>query len=129
MAEVGTMTVPTHMHYAPSMSEYRTTWTASAGGIVSGINKTFGTGYLVAVRIIPNLGGTQPTNLFDVTLLDSDGLDLLGGYGADCANTGPTQILLDPPVPVNGTSLQVTVNNAGASTTGEVVIIVGAEGD
>lgn len=46
------------------------------------------------VVFVPNLAGTQPTNLFDVTMVDVSGADLLGTAGGNLVNTGPTSTAL-----------------------------------
>ena len=102
---------------------YRMTWTSDGSGDVSATAVPIVSGLLRSVTVIPvTSGGTQPDNLFDVTLLDVDALDLLGGGGANCVNTGPTMI--DMGVVFPGGNVYPTVANAGAANVGEIVIVV-----
>src|SRR4051812_13185741 len=69
-------------------------WVSDAsGGAVSGIPTTFPVnGVLLAVEFVPDGGGTAPTNLYDVTLTDTAGVDVLGGQGANLANNANTVV-------------------------------------
>lgn len=122
----GTIGTATVMNYsAPggsSYTSYRMSWLSDGSGDVSATAVKISGGLLRSVTVIPNTGATQPTNLFDVTLLDADTLDLLGGGGANCVNTGPTMI--DMGVVFPGGSVYPTIANAGATKTGELVIVV-----
>jgi hypothetical protein len=106
---------------------YSVAWTSTAGGAVSGNPFSIVAGRLLSVRFVP--GGTTPTDLYDVTLVDSDGTissgDLLSGTGADRSNATSSILSFDPPIYEDGTrTLDVVVANAGASKTGTVVILV-----
>lgn len=103
-------------------SSRRLLTTHASTGDVSGVAVTLPACRIKEMKFIPNLAGTQPTNLFDATLLDSDGLDLLGGGGANLLNTGPTLIQLD--VEFRGGVLYPTIVNAGNSKTITLVITV-----
>lgn len=61
-----------------------------ATGAVSGTTGLADGMELERVVFVPNLGATQPTNLFDVTLKDDTTLDVLGALGANIVNTGPS---------------------------------------
>jgi len=53
-------------------------------------------GTIEQIDFVPSQGsGTQPTNDFDVTLLDGSGVDALGGTGADLANDAITTIRIN----------------------------------
>jgi hypothetical protein len=39
-------------------------------------------GHLAAVKFIPGAGGTQPSNGYNVTMIDADGADLFNPTGA-----------------------------------------------
>jgi hypothetical protein len=112
--------------------QYTVAWTSDAadGSVaanVSGNGFAIRSGYLESIRFIP--GSTAPTNLYDVTLTDSDGTiasgDLLSGTGADRSSTLSSVLTFDPPIFMDGTrTLAVVVANAGNSKTGRVVILV-----
>ena len=57
-------------------------WTSAADGTATEISPQMG-GLLYRVVNAPNTGATQPTNLYDLTLTDAHGLDMLGGAGAN----------------------------------------------
>lgn len=125
MAAVGSIT--------ESISKTRTVksialdWTSSAGGAVSGIPSTGISGLIERVVFVPGASGVQPTDAYDVTLLDEDGLDMLAGKGGNLSNANPTQICplvgdgttTDHPVAVDG-QLTLVVANAGAAKQGRV---------
>lgn len=91
-------------------------------------------GEIQRVVFIPSSGGTAPTALYDVTLTDSDGVDVLAGQGANLAASGNTHVC--PGVPLkDGTTtsvvpvvvdsiLTLNVTNAGAAKAGTVVVYV-----
>ena len=96
--------------------------TDSSAGTVTEVAVALPAGMIRAVEFIPNLAGTQPTNLFDATLLDADSLDLLGGGGANLINTGPTLIQTDVLFP--GGSVYPTIAAGGNSKTITLVLTV-----
>ncbi|MEX2113320.1 MAG: hypothetical protein WD845_09050 [Pirellulales bacterium] len=130
--------------------KYSFAWLSDAAGDVSG-NYTNGVGSVTAapdvwgfpgaiigtlhrVAFIPDGGGTQPTTLYDVTLLDENAIDVLGGQGANLSNSVASHVC--PGVPLkDGTTtgttpiklrdvLQLVVANAGNAKGGTVVLYV-----
>lgn len=107
-------------------------WTSTAGGAVSGNLTDYLSGVLARVAFVPNTSSTQPTNLYDITLLDENGIDVLAGQGADLSNATATAVI--PGVPLkDGTTtsvgpaqiddkLELRVANAGSAKTGTVVL-------
>jgi hypothetical protein len=110
-------------------------WTSDAAtGAVSGTYTGIISGVVLRVVIIPNSGGTQPDNLYDVTLLDEGGVDILSGLGANLTNT-TTYDKIPGVVHTDGTTtstapraisdkLELRVANAGNSKGGQVVLYV-----
>ncbi len=101
-------------------------WTSSAGGAVSGNPFAIGAGKIQQVAFIPNLAGTQPTDLYDVTMVDGNGGgDYLAGKGANLSNAAASIGVQAAPLswPMGGT-LDLVVANAGNAKTGTVVILV-----
>jgi len=83
------------------------------------------------VKMVTDPGSAAPTDDYDITLLDDDGLDVLGGAGGnrDTANNEvahPTpdgsNINLDIAGPIDG-DLDLTIANAGDTKTGVVKLI------
>jgi hypothetical protein len=103
-------------------------WTSSSmSGAVSGNPFAIPRGWLTSIRFIP--GGTAPSDLYDVTLVDIDGTissgDLLSGVGADQSATLANLKTFSPPIFEDGTrTLDLVIANAGNSKTGTVVILV-----
>jgi hypothetical protein len=80
---------------------------------------------------IPASGGTQPTNAFDLTLLDANGVDVLMGSGANLSNdkSSTTQYktirnLDGGPVCVHNATLTPSITNAGSGKTGTFYLIL-----
>ena len=80
---------------------------------------------------LPVLGGqlqriivtpTDLTDLFDITLLDSNDVDLLEGDGADVSDTGATEFALDSRPFVSGEHVRLQVTNGGDTKTGTLKI-------
>lgn len=111
-------------------------WTSDASGDVNGTATDYISGMIARVVFVPGTGGSEPTNLYDVTLraYSSDGIDLLAGQGANLANNANTHVC--PGVPLkDGTTTSVTpifvddtlelvVANAGNAKSGTVVLYI-----
>lgn len=107
-------------------------WTSDADGNVSGARTARLNGTLVRVVFKPDGAPTQPTNAYDVTLLDERGVDLLAGEGGDLANNATTQ--LAPALPhTDGTTthlaapavddeLELVIANAGNARRGTITL-------
>lgn len=110
------------------LSDVRTTkhslaWTADAAGAVSGNPATLALGHVVQIKFIPNSGGTAPTALYDVTLVDANGVDFLAGAGANLSATVSTLVRPAAPLLYDATgTLDLVVANAGVSTGGTVQV-------
>ncbi len=104
--------------------KYSIAWTSTAGGAVSANTFTPAPGKLLQIEYIPGGGGTQPSDMYDVTLVDANSVDMLVGGGANLSNAAATIQRLDPPVVLDGTqTLDLVVANAGAAKTGTVVLL------
>lgn len=121
---VGTVTVTT-ADIGGGITRYTVAWTSTAGGAVSANTFAVKKGHLIHVKFVPGSGGTQPTDLYDVTLVDADSLDVLNGGAANLSNATPKILQADPLLLLNTATLDVVVANAGASKTGTVTIYVG----
>lgn len=109
-----------------SFVSYTIAWTSDSSGAVSSHPVTVPQGSLLSIRFIPGSGGTQPTDLYDVTLVETLGVtDLLDGQGANLSNSASTVKQWSPPLFQDGTrTLDLVVANAGNAKTGTVVILV-----
>lgn len=116
---------------AISYQEHRTVkrveldWLSDASGDVSGTATKALSGKLEKVVFVPDSGGTQPSDLYDVVLNDADGLDVLQGNGANLSNSAASQV-----APAIGTyflplvdgALNLVVSNAGDSKGGKLIL-------
>ena len=117
-----------------TVRRYDLAWDASASGIVSGENTGTINGRIERVVIIPDIGTTQPDNLYDLTLDDADDVDLLAGQGANLANNA-TQSVCGGEDLVSGSStgaipfvvngpITVEITNAGSENGGTIRLYV-----
>ena len=105
-------------------------WTsdASAGTVTQTDSeaKTAGipaiTGTLLRVITIPDSDTTQPDNLYDITLLESNGFDLLGAAGANRSESN-TEALVIARFPFVQERLRMQGSAMGNSNGGTIEII------
>lgn len=86
---VGTVVVTT-LEIGGGVTKYTVDWTSDASGAVSSNAFNVKRGELLQVKFVPDGGGTQPTDLYDVTLVDSNSVDVLAGGGANLSNAAST---------------------------------------
>jgi len=99
-------------------------WLSDGSGDVSGTTQNIA-GYLLRVSFIPDSGGTQPSDLYDVELQDGDDIDLLNGAGANLSQSTATTLaptIAGDSLPVVLGEIELVVSNAGAANGGTVVI-------
>jgi hypothetical protein len=101
-------------------------WTSDALGTVSintlqaaSVAVPFLVGKLRRVIFTPDSGATQPTALYDATILDDDSQDMLAGNGANLDNTNGNDLRLNPEVVWVG-KLRPQISNAGAANKGTI---------
>ena len=105
-------------------------WVSDATGDASTTTTRTICGQILRACFIP--GDATPSNNYDITLTDSDGLDVLITLGSNLSNSTASQVV---PVVTNGTDgnmapntccgvLTFTVDNAGATKSGTLVIYV-----
>lgn len=85
----GTLTV-TSSSVGGGVAKYTLAWVSTAGGAVSANAFAVKRGELLQVKFVPDGGGTQPTDLYDVTLVDENSIDVLAGAGANLSNAAST---------------------------------------
>ena len=103
-------------------------WTAAADGSVADIpiDELFLTGYGYSLHsMVTDPGATAPTDNYDITIEDSDGVDVLGGAGAnrDAANTERVMPLYGTtphPCPINGALTVKIAGNVVNAATGKI---------
>jgi hypothetical protein len=120
---IGTVTVTTLNLPDIKTTRYSLAWVSDGAGAVSANPQTFRPGSLIQIKFIPDGGGTQPTTLYDVTMVDASGLDWLGGTGANLSNTVSAQTRVAAPMIYDGSfTLDLVVANAGAAKGGTVIL-------
>jgi hypothetical protein len=104
-------------------------WLSSAGGAADGTTTDAYTGKIVRVVQIPGAAGVQPTDAYDITILDTDSADVLAGQGANISNAGVTQVVT--PVTLGcvvESRLTLGVTNAGNAKTGKTIVYISKVG-
>lgn len=134
MAVAGTVTSTTES-LGGGYTKHTMAWVSSAGGAVAENAVALPRGHIHQVKFVPDGGGTQPTDLYDVTLVDaiSGGADFLTGIGANLSNA--SRKIGVPQVGDGTTALQrvfveagnyyPTVANAGAAKGGTIIVVMG----
>lgn len=109
------------------VTRYTYAWLSTAGGAVSGDTTTIAlrAGMILKVALVPGSGGTQPSDAYDVTLLDTRSVDVLSGIGANLSNAASTLISDTGFWADLGETLQLTVANAGSAKQGQIILWVG----
>lgn len=137
MSVVGTTTVAkTNIDGSGGITKTTLSWTSDASGNVSGNSVPMHSGSIVVVEFVPGTGGTQPTDAYDISFLDPEGVNMFDdgsgtSVGANLSNSASSH-----KIPFIGggsvtyvrqwlpgaTNYQLTVANAGNAKTGTVTI-------
>jgi hypothetical protein len=105
------------------LKKIKFSWTSDGAGAADGTTTKEYAGVLERVVQIPNLAGTQPTNLYDCVVNDGDSTDALHANGANLVNTGPTlKSEADGLGAVVASKLTLGITNAGAAKTGVTIV-------
>lgn len=94
------------------------TWTSDASGDVNGTTWNWAGAVL---RVVTNPGATAPTDDWDLVLNDADGVDVLGGSGAN-RDTANSEQIIPTNIPFIAGSIELRISNAGNAKNGTVVI-------
>ena len=127
MAEVGSITFTESR--SRTVQNVSMLWVSSAAGAVSGIASPQISGEILRAVFSPGAAGLQPTDQYDVTLLDGDGFDVLAGKGANRSNVNKEQVTpltgdgvtTNQRIAVDGT-LELQVAAAGNAKSGTLTI-------
>ncbi len=98
-------------------------WTSTAGGAADLISARSYYGEVLALVTIPGAGGVAPTTLYDLTVVDADGYDVLQAAGADRSATVVETAVPTKASPVFG-KLTLNVANAGNAKQGVAILYV-----
>jgi hypothetical protein len=97
-------------------------WLSDSSGNVNGTLTAVVSGILYRVAFIPDGGGTQPSDLYDVVLDDVDGVDVLAANGANLSNATSSQHT-DAGRAIDG-KLELKITNAGDAKGGLVALYI-----
>lgn len=134
MAVAGSLVVTTS-DIGGGYAKYSIAWLSDAAGAVTENAVAVQRGHIHQAKFIPDAGGTQPSDVYDMTLVDaiSGGVDFLTGIGANLSNAtrkiGVPQVgdgtTAYQRVFHEGGNLYPTLANAGNAKGGTLVLIVG----
>jgi hypothetical protein len=105
------------------ITKYLIAWLSDGSGAVSGNSFDVKRGWLMQSRFIPDGGDTQPTDAYDLTILDGDGIDILQGDGGNLSNAAPSAA--HNPIFLPPGALTPTIAAAGAANGGQIALFVG----
>jgi len=100
-------------------------WLSATGGAVSSAASGWYCGKIVKVSLASDSSGTVPTDGYDVTIEDEDGLDVLSGNGADV--TAAATVYINDPTKmlwVRSNVLTLKVASAGDEKGGVVTMLI-----
>lgn len=121
----GTIT-STATNVGGNVTRYVLDWTCTAGGAVSGLDMSIIRGRIFQAEAIPDSGGTQPSDLYDLELQDPNNVDLLQDAGDNLSQTTSKLMLFDPPLFYDAVgSLELVIANGGASKGGQLILWIG----
>lgn len=100
------------------------TWTSASDGTASGSTTFPYDGKVELLTTVPGTSGAAPSDNYDLTLTDSDGVDVLGGGGANRDTANTEQVLGSSLGAVAGSLLTLNVTNAGDSKSGVVYVYI-----
>lgn len=119
----GTMTLTETTH--GSVKKIRAAWTSGTGaegGTASATTTGVYDGKLVS--LITDPGATAPTDDYDLTAVDADGDDVLGGAGLN-RDTANTEVVAEASLgAVAASKLTLAIANAGDAKVGVAVIYI-----
>lgn len=108
------------MSMPTKVRKYVVSWTSDASGDATATLPLDG----AIMRVVTNPDDTAaPTDNYDVTIVDGDGLDLLNSEGLDRDTLNSEQIFPTNP-PFHNGDVTVTIANAGNTKAGTVTLYV-----
>lgn len=134
MAAGSVAMTPTSVPSGNGVVMYSMVWTSDAAGNVNGDNLLIGAGTIARVDFIPGTGGSQPTNLYNVDLLGTEGFSLFDNGAGTSIGATLSNVNASQQVPFvhgasttfvrswlhGGTGYQLTVSGAGNAKSGTV---------
>ncbi|MDP3983633.1 MAG: hypothetical protein Q8Q52_01330 [Acidimicrobiia bacterium] len=106
-----------------SVKKIKWAWTTDASGDVSETTSNAYSGEVILLTTVPGTGGDAPTDLYDLTVEDPDGIDVLAGIGGDRSDTNTEHVRSTSHGAAVG-ALTFTVENGGNAKSGTAIIWV-----
>lgn len=109
-----------------SVKKIKWEWTSGTGQTVVAdcTTASFYTGKVLFLVTVPGTGGNTPSDNYDVTILDSDDVDILGDGGLNRA-TGTTESVCEGSLgAVVASQLELNIADAGSANTGIVYLFI-----
>lgn len=101
------------------------TLTSTTAGTASDVTTGRYNGIVHRVVFVPDAGGTQPTDAWDITIADGDSVDILNGLGANLTNAATVQKAnVDGLGDVKSSLLTANLTNAGDSKGVTVILYI-----
>ena len=105
------------------LNKIKWTWTCAADGTFTSATTNRYNGICHKLVTIPAAAGNAPTTLYDITITDADGVDVLQGNGADrSATLNEYKSFSDGLGDVKSSVLTLNITNAGNAKQGTVVL-------
>lgn len=114
----GTVTV-TEERYG-SLKKVSFAWTSDGSGNADGATTNAYNGAIERLVTVPATAGSAPSDNYDVTVVDEDGVDVLMGAGVDRDTATAEQVLASALGCVANDVLTLHVTNAGNAKSGVV---------
>ena len=119
MAGTVTKTESTHTR----IKKIRWAWTSTAGGAADLITGEAYYGRVISLVTIPGTAGDAPTDLYDITITDTEGYDVMQAAGAN-RSTSATQSAVPTAASVAFGTLTLNVTNAGNAKSGVAILYI-----
>ena len=107
-----------------SVKKVKCTWTSNATGDASGSTTHGYSGQFLGLITVPGTAGNQPSDNYDLTVTDSDGVDLLMGGGLNRSNATTQFIKQADMAGVASDKLTFTIAGAGDTKKGAVYLLL-----
>lgn len=107
----------------PNKKELLVTWTgdASDGSVPTLLIEHYAGWYII--KVVTNPGTTAPTANYDITFIDTDGLDIMEGLLVDRSATATEKVLAAEMIGEDGFTVTIA-NNSVHSATGTIRIFL-----
>jgi hypothetical protein len=119
----GTVTITETIHTTVKKIKFAwTSGTGGEGGTASGTTTYAYDGKLELLTTDP--GATAPSDDYDITITDSDSIDVLAGAGANRDTANTEQVLGSSLGAVAGSKLTINITNAGDAKVGTAYLYI-----